>query len=241
MDPRTLLPPSATTQSNLTCWLPGGNIMLGPFVLNRMRQWNFVDNFSGMKLASPGTPMYPTIWSGFAPRLGMAFRLRDKAGWETVLRGGYGIFYDLGSGASGVSLTQFPFSRSRANSNVPFPLDPAATAIQLPAPLSMNPPFADQYFTAFDLRYALPRTHQWSLGVNPSIGRDQALTLSYIGNAGRRLLRRYAYRFPTGTSSINRENPHKMVWRVLQDWAFSESIMASFTLFLFQPFGDFTG
>ena len=55
---------------------------------------NFND-LSTLALAPPGTPVFSTRYGNLAPRLGVAYQLSQKAGWERVLRGGWGIFYDL--------------------------------------------------------------------------------------------------------------------------------------------------
>ena len=53
-----------------------------------------------MAVAAPGTPMYRTTYDNFAPRIGGSWRLRDVAGSELIVRGGWGVFFDLGSTAS---------------------------------------------------------------------------------------------------------------------------------------------
>jgi hypothetical protein len=146
-------------------------------------------NISALALAPAGTPFYPTRWNSLAPRFGVTYLLRQKQGWETVLRGGAGIYYDLGSGVVGAAAYQFPYARSVTRSNVPFPAQAASLAPA--APLNLNPPFTNQNFTVVDPDYALPRTYQWSFGVSQSLGASNALTVTYVGNAGRRLLRRY--------------------------------------------------
>ena len=47
-------------------------------------------------LAPQGTPLWQTTWFNFAPRLGAAYVLRNTPGWETVVRGGGGVFFDTG-------------------------------------------------------------------------------------------------------------------------------------------------
>src|SRR5207237_728926 len=64
-------------------------------------------------LAPSGTPLYETTYHNFAPRLGVAYQLNTRSGRETVLRGGFGVFYDLGSGPLGVLAVTFPFTSSK--------------------------------------------------------------------------------------------------------------------------------
>src|SRR5260370_33939376 len=70
-----------------------------------------INNPAALTLAPSGTPVYETTYNNFAPRLGVAYVLREAAGRETVLRGGGGIFYDLGSGSLDGEATDFPFRR----------------------------------------------------------------------------------------------------------------------------------
>lgn len=54
-----------------------------------------ITNLSTLAFAPPGTPLYATTWGNVSPRLGASYQLRQKQGWETVVRGGFGTFYWL--------------------------------------------------------------------------------------------------------------------------------------------------
>ena len=85
-----------------------------------------LDNPLTASLAPFGTPLYQTTHDNFAHRVGAAFRISQRQGRETVLRGGFGIFYDLGNAqASQAFATGFPFLVSATFANVLFPLTPA--------------------------------------------------------------------------------------------------------------------
>jgi hypothetical protein len=136
-------------------------------------------------LAPRGTPLYQTTWGNVAPRVGIAYQLRDMPGWETILRGGFGIFYDLGQGSLGGVNFYFPFSAFRVlPAGTTFPYSPAAAA---PPPLTTNLP-ASSILVA-DPNLSLPRTYQWNVAVEQSLGRSQVLSLTYVGAIGRDLLR----------------------------------------------------
>ncbi|MBK7598136.1 MAG: TonB-dependent receptor [Acidobacteria bacterium] len=68
------------------------------------------DNPATMTLAPQGTPLYKTTYRNFAPRVGVAYQLSWRKGRETLLRGGFGIFYDLGNGDAGGGFGGYPFS-----------------------------------------------------------------------------------------------------------------------------------
>lgn len=135
-------------------------------------------------LAPPGTPLWSATHDNFAPRLGIAYRLGKTPGRELVVRAGAGIFYDLGNSHGGAGTRAFPYSQSRLTFNAPYPL---STADGGPVPFTLNPPYGD--VTAFDPHLKLPRTYQWNVSVQQSLGSNQSVSATYLGAAGRKLLR----------------------------------------------------
>jgi hypothetical protein len=68
-----------------------------------------------MALAPRGTPLYQTTYGNVAPRIGVAYQLRaGRTDWTSVLRGGLGVFYDLGYGSLGGVSSYFPFQAVKA-------------------------------------------------------------------------------------------------------------------------------
>jgi hypothetical protein len=138
-------------------------------------------------LASRGAPLYKTQYANFGPRFGASYHLSKRSGRETVLRGGAGVFYDLGTGRVATTFDHvFPFFASAAYFNVLYPLDPNLVK---PPVLGVDPP--QQLFLA-DPDLKLPYVVQWNVALEESLGRNQTLTVSYVGSAGRRLLRESA-------------------------------------------------
>ena len=78
-------------------------------------------DLASVQLAPPGTPVYETTYGNFAPRLGAAYQLLQHPGRETVIRGGWGIFYDLGVGNIADAAASFPHFRVKTQGNVPYP------------------------------------------------------------------------------------------------------------------------
>lgn len=143
-------------------------------------------------LAPQGTPLWKTDWFNFAPRLGLAYVLRNDPGFETVLRGGGGLFFDTGQqlGSYGYQGPGFsaitPYFGSLVGGGpVSFPLPPAQVS-----PPIVNPPVAPYNNTvyAFPPHFQLPYTLQWNASVQQALGNSQALTISYVGSHGARLL-----------------------------------------------------
>jgi hypothetical protein len=144
-----------------------------------------IDNPATFALAPSGARPYKTTYNNFAPRVGAAFRLFQKPGRETILRGGFGVFYDLGSNVTGNSfLASFPFFASKPLSNVLFPLSAADAA---PPLLPPTPPIVRMF--AYDPDLKLPYTLQWNFAVEQSLGSSQTVSASYVAAVGRRLLR----------------------------------------------------
>jgi hypothetical protein len=53
---------------------------------------------------------------------------------------------------------------------------------------ALNPPYG--LLSVFEPGLELPRTYQWNISVEQSLGSSETITASYVGAAGRRLLRR---------------------------------------------------
>lgn len=152
----------------------------------------------GVALAPRGAPLWNTTWLNFAPRTGVAYQLSPERG--TTLRGGLGLFYDLGTGQAAQAFgSVFPYAREKLLSNALFPLDPATAG---PPPLNRDPPYGTAYVFAPDL--SLPFTLQWSAAVEQTLGRRESLSLSYVGAAGRRLLRQTALLRPNSNFNVVR-------------------------------------
>ena len=137
-----------------------------------------------LALAPAGTRYYRATYNNFAPRIGMAYQLSDRQGWERVLRGGFGIFYDLGSGSLANGAVSFPYLRRKVLSNVAYPLDSSLTE---PLPFSLSPPVGR--IRASDPRLRLPLTMQWNVTLEQSLGAKRTFSASYVGALGHRLLR----------------------------------------------------
>jgi hypothetical protein len=143
-----------------------------------------LDNPQALTLAPAGTPYYRKTYNNFAPRFGVAYQFSEHQGWERVLRGGFGIFYDLGTGSLANGAVSFPYLRRRVLSNVSFPLNPASA--EAPSQ-SLNPPVGRIH--AANPHLQLPLTMQWNVTFEQSLGSKRSLSASYVGASGRRLLR----------------------------------------------------
>lgn len=153
-----------------------------------------VDDPATLAVAPIGTSLYKTTYNNFAPRIGVAYQLSQRQGKETVLRGGFGVFYDLGNGQAGNALTGPPFIGRARFTNQPFP---PTQAIAVTPPLNTTPPFLQLY--GIDPNLKLPYTYQWNFSVEQSLGTNQTVTASYVAAIARRLVRLEQFLNPNPT------------------------------------------
>ncbi len=140
---------------------------------------------NALQLAPASTPIWHTRYDNIAPRLGAAYQI----GSRTVLRGGFGLFHDLGySGELGWLLFGFPYRRSTFQSltGQSFSLD--SPTLQSP-PFSFSLPTGQWGIVAFDPHLQLPRTWHWNAAVERGLWMNQSISLTYLGAHGQRLLR----------------------------------------------------
>jgi hypothetical protein len=146
---------------------------------------NEVTNPSLTQAEPLGTPLYQTKYTAFGPRLGFAYILGSPSEHTLVLRAGGGLYFDTGQEMTGGTFEQgFPYNVSGpVQSEVSLPL--SQTALAAPA-LNLNSPSGVVYVT--DPNLTMPYTEQWSLSLERSMSARNALTASYVGNVGRKLL-----------------------------------------------------
>jgi hypothetical protein len=141
-----------------------------------------LESLSTLRLAAPGTRLYETTFNNLAPRIGIAHQVSDTRG--TVLKGGFGVFYDLGYtfAGSGITADVYPFGRVLSLADVPLSTADLAT---LPPPATLEPPYGRLFVYQRDFR--LPYSLQYNVGLEQALGRRDSVTLAYIGAAGKRL------------------------------------------------------
>lgn len=144
-----------------------------------------------MIFAGPGagrtgeSRFYPTDFSNLGPRAGFALKLTEK----TVLRAGYGIYYQtLGNGGCGCTLG-FAGSPTQIVSDGLNGALNFASGIP-PAPASARPPFIDPTFgNNQNVDYLgpnfgrAPRNQNWSVNLQHTV-KDFLIDLAYAGNRG---------------------------------------------------------
>jgi hypothetical protein len=142
-----------------------------------------VNDPASLVLAPQGTPLWQTSWNNLAPRFGAAYVFRQDPRFETVLRGGFGVFYDTGQqlGSQGYLGAGF-HSSSFFSGSFPAPVGNVTPPIVSPP----VPPYGTTY--VFPKHLVLPYTLQWNVSVEQALGKSQTISASYVGANGRRLL-----------------------------------------------------
>ena len=118
----------------------------------------------------------------FAPRLGFAY---DPFGTgKTVIRGGYGIYYEMGNGNES--------NAEGGEGNAPVSLGPTAYNLNgYSAITPINSPSAEPIspggYTAIPLHQKWPSVQQFSLGTQHEFPGNNILSVSYVGSLGRHL------------------------------------------------------
>jgi hypothetical protein len=135
--------------------------------------------------------IYHNDLTNFQPRIGLAYQLSEK----TVIRAGYGRFYDNWAAITQTaqnfegtwpSLDQLGASNTNPITGLPnvFAEDPLSQGttppVTGPTPFSQSTWFADPYLKR-------PYADQWNLGVQQELGTHTVLTANYVGSHGGRL------------------------------------------------------
>ena len=177
-----------------------------------------------------------------APRVGVAWT--PGGGGHTVLRAGYGIYYDQSSLAPGEGLY---FSPPYFNFNVYFPLGPTA-------PLLLSNPFPGNFplptppsALAYQLNLHTPYVQQWNFNIERTLGGSRIVEVGYVGSKGTDLIgaRDANQPAPSPNPNFMRPNPafadidleesnrnsiyHSLQARFQQRLDFGLSLLASYT------------
>ena len=180
--------------------------------------WGVLDtSYPGYRLVMPGltpgstNPPFPADKNNFSPRIGFAFRATDK----TVIRGGYGMFYETGRfkfldqmfwsspGYGGISYDSVSYA---ADPNQTFftlnDAFPAAVSIEKgtwPVPLGDQGGelFERQSPATIDSDSAVaPYVQRWSLDIQRELGKSIVASIGYVGSEGTKLATQYDLNLP---------------------------------------------
>jgi len=124
------------------------------------------------------------------PRVGFAYDLNGSG--RTIVRGGFGVFWNFTpGGTSGSKAQNPPFLQATALNATP-----SAYGVNLllkdglPAPPGTDPnrPAAGSTRSIFDINFRDAYARQWNLNVQRSIATNYMVELAYVGSQGRQML-----------------------------------------------------
>lgn len=120
--------------------------------------------------------------NNFAPRVGLAWTIGESQ--ATVLRAGYGVYYDQSALAPGEALY---FNSPYFDNNIFFSLPGLPLTLSNPFPSFFPFPLPDSALAIErDLRTAYMQ--HWNLNVQREFGRNSVLEVGYVGSKGTKLL-----------------------------------------------------
>jgi len=138
----------------------------------------YVDVVTASSLGLPARTLIRTDRNNFAPRIGVAYR--PFGGARTVLRGGYGLYYDMTpidllAGRAPFVLSETPYTNPAIPTVVlptVFPAGGSSGPATIGLPLAVNPDIG------------LPYTHQWNVTVEHERW-NTGFRASYVATLGR--------------------------------------------------------
>jgi outer membrane receptor protein involved in Fe transport len=176
--------------------VPGqGNGTPKPYTFAGFADAKNIDPATLTTLAPAGTPLYKTPHHDFAPRIGATYQFSDSANWSRVLRGGFGVFYDISNSVIGGAADGFPY---KSGTFLPGPFPNAPLAVP---PLLGIVSYPINSITVPDPKLKSPYSLQWNLALEQQAGASQSFAITYVGSVGRRLL--YQREFSPANANFN--------------------------------------
>ncbi len=187
---------------------------------------NIYDPATGrlVRVGTNGVPRagYESDKNNFAPRVALAWALGNEG--ETVIRAGYGVYYDQSPLAPGEGLYfNAPFFDFRFY----FQLPQAPLTIFNPFPFnapSQSPPSA----FAFDRELRTAYTQHWNLSLQRQLGGNLVAELAYVGSKGVKLLAARDINQPQASPQQPNLRPNPLFDEITQQEGSASSIYHSF-------------
>lgn len=165
---------------------------LNPIAQVPVNQFNVLGGLTFAGVGGNSRGIWQTDKNNFAPRVGVAYALNSK----TVVRGGYGMFYDqLGVVRRAVIQTGFS-----SNTSVVTSVDNGQhfiAGLTNPFPNGLTQPvgaglglmtYTGQSITAFNTKLSTPFIHRWQIGIQRQLPGQIVIEVAYVGNLGKDLL-----------------------------------------------------
>jgi len=122
--------------------------------------------------------LYRPDWNNFAPRIGLAWS--PFPGRNTVVRTGYGVFYQIQEAGFNEFWNNPPFFIAQTFTNT-------TAGIPWSAPFAGNPALPSLTAVAIDSFLATPYVQQWTLDIQHQLPGGIVLDAAYLGKKGTKL------------------------------------------------------
>ena len=145
----------------------------------------------------------------FAPRLGISWRPTGSD--KTIIRTGYGIFYDTPNFNNQHFVSNNPVFSPTQLYNTAFETIPTASTDQVFSSTAGIPTLAQQYISLYvSPNYKAPYVQQWSFGIESQLTTNWAVEVNYIGAKGTHLgdLHLFANQAEPGAGDIQPRRPY---------------------------------
>src|SRR5258707_3635719 len=156
------------------------------------------DPSRGLVCASqlPGHTINDAPKGNFGPRLGLAWTppVVLIPGRQTVVRAGYGIYYDTAPLNNFVGLSQNPIGPTAGFTIVPSPPIPFGVGVAIFGAGAPQPPFD---INSIARNQKTPNTQTWNLNVQQELSSKFVLQVGYIGNKSTHQLQQLDINQPT--------------------------------------------
>ena len=137
-----------------------------------------------VQVGTNGVPRsgYAADKNNWAPRVGLAWTLGQKG--DTVLRAGYGVYYDQSSLAPSEGLY---FNSPFFDFNLFFSLPGLPLTLNNPFPGFFPVPLPHSAF-AFQRDLRTPYSQHWNLSLQRELGKSRVIEVAYVGSKGTKLI-----------------------------------------------------
>ncbi|MBI2149257.1 MAG: TonB-dependent receptor, partial [Acidobacteria bacterium] len=188
--------------------------------------------FVGKNSPNPDKQFYPDDWNNFGPAIGLSWSLPWFGKDKTVVRAGYGVFYQgiLTGGGGGLQLdfaigyspgmSQIATHRSSQTGelsirNIVLPIPERLPAGKIPT-IPLDQPILTSNTFGFDPSLVNPYIQNFNLEIQRELRSNLTLEVRYVGTKGTKL-------FPGGNFSININTPNTIENGILEAFNITRS------------------
>jgi hypothetical protein len=132
----------------------------------------------------PGGHLYDAPKGNFGPRLAVSWvpNVHLLPGRETVIRAGYGIYYDTAPLSNFVGLSSNPIGAGGGFTISPDPPIPFGVGVAIFGNAGPTPPAGASDVTSADRHLKTPNTQSWNLNLQQELAPSVVFQIGYVGN-----------------------------------------------------------